>query len=536
MFLALSALSALALTAFGLHWAGLPDWTRHPASISAATLIIGFWVATHQARWYLLPLMRRPQHRPPEADLRVGVATTFVPGAESLEMLERTVAALVGMRVPHDTWVLDEGDDPRVRALCQRLGARHFSRRDRPGYRTEQGRFQAGTKHGNYNAWLEEEGYARYDIVVGFDPDHVPDADFLVRTLGQFRDPRIGYVQAPQVYYNQAASLIARGAAEETYAYYSQTQMALHGAGCPMVTGCHNLHRVEALRGVGGLPAHDADDLLITLLYGYEGWRGAYVPEILAEGLTPAAWPGYLKQQRRWARSVADVKLRAFPKMVGGLPVAERILNGLHGLYFLQGVVMFLVVALAAALLLTGARPAFLGWETLAWGLPAFAVLKAADYYRQRYFLDPETEGGVHWRSLVLKLAKWPYLGLALMEVVAGRTRPYETTQKTALATAERPLLRPHASIIALLLSSLAVGAALGHAPSPPVLVGALALVAVSAGLIGSEFLRWPAAYDAGWRPERIRPRSPQGAGARPALSPDAEATARDRERAGHPH
>src|SRR5919206_567306 len=67
--------------------------------------------------WFLLLLMRRPRPIPARAGWKVGVATTFVPGAESLEMLEETVRALVAMEYPHETWVLDEGDEPQVRAL-----------------------------------------------------------------------------------------------------------------------------------------------------------------------------------------------------------------------------------------------------------------------------------------------------------------------------------------------------------------------------------------------------------------------------------
>ena len=73
------------------------------------------------------------------AGWRVGVATTFVPGAESMDMLAVTVRALVAMDYPHDTWVLDEGDDPQVKALCTRLGAFHFSRKATPGYHTPAG-------------------------------------------------------------------------------------------------------------------------------------------------------------------------------------------------------------------------------------------------------------------------------------------------------------------------------------------------------------------------------------------------------------
>jgi hypothetical protein len=90
-----------------------------------------------ESRWLPLPLMRRPPPMPARRGWRVGVATTFV-----------------ALDYPHESLVLDEADQPDVRALCERLGARHFSRKGRAGYAGEDARFAARTKHGNYNAWL----------------------------------------------------------------------------------------------------------------------------------------------------------------------------------------------------------------------------------------------------------------------------------------------------------------------------------------------------------------------------------------------
>ena len=173
-----------------------------------------------------------------------------------------------------------------------------------PEYQSAARVFRKRSKHGNYNAWLHDIGFSRYDVVVGVDPDHIVGSCFLTETLGYFADPAVGYVQSAQAYYNGQVSFIARGAAEETYDFYSTIQMAAYGVGMPAVIGCHNIHRVIALRDVGGFAPHDADDLLITLLYNAKSWKGVYVPKILARGITPVDWNGYLSQQRRWARSV----------------------------------------------------------------------------------------------------------------------------------------------------------------------------------------------------------------------------------------
>ena len=392
IFAALTILAVAASVVFLSYWLTADDWSDDPIAFAMLTVLILFNLAVQQVRWCCLPWMRQPRRLTPAPGYRVGVATTFVPGAESLPMLEHTVAALVAMDYPHETWVLDEGDSPEVRELCHRLGALHFTRKGISKYQTGCGSFAARTKHGNYNAWLHDVGFARYDVIVSFDPDHVPARAYLARVLAYFADSAVGYVQAPQAYYNQRASFIARGAAEETYAYYSSIQMANYTLGHPIVTGCHTAHRVTALKSVGGFAPHEADDLLITLLYRAAGWRGVYVPEILARGLTPVDWKGYLGQQRRWARSVLDVKFRAYPRLAPSLPWHERVLGLMHGAYYLRSTANVLGLVALLVLLVTGRVPEVLSWTGIGYTLPLMGALLVLDLYRQRFFLDSRSE------------------------------------------------------------------------------------------------------------------------------------------------
>ncbi len=427
----LSALTAVSTLCFVAAWVASDRWETQPLLMAALSLTMCILFAEQQGAWLLLPAMRRPVPMPAGRGWKVGVATTYVPGAESLDMLERTLRALVKMDYPHDTWVLDEGDRPEVRALCARLGARHYSRAAEPAYRTESGPFQFPSKHGNYNAWLQDVAFARYDIVSTFDPDHVPDAVFLGKVLGYFDDPRVGYVQAPQAYSNQAQSLVARGAAEETYGFYSAFQMACNGRGHAMVIGCHNTHRVSALKAAGGFGAHDADDLLLTLHYQRLGWIGVYVPEILARGLTPAEWGNYLRQQRRWARAMLDLKFRVVPCLFPMLPWSSRMLTLLQGLSFLLSSGVLLAQAVGSAVLMaTGEVGQLISPALLVSG--GFVLLSAGLCRReaQRFYLDPERERGWHWRAALLQMIKFPWLVLALGDVLLSRRVAYVTTPK----------------------------------------------------------------------------------------------------------
>lgn len=437
------------------HWFALADWPTHQGAYATLTLLLAIVWINYFGRWFLLPGMRAPAPVAAPAGLRVAVVTTFVPQAEPLAMLAHTVRALVALDYPHDTWVLDEGDDERVKRLCEQLGAHHFSRLHLPQYRTAQGLFQARSKHGNYNAWLDAIGFERYEIVAAFDPDHVPQKEFLSTVLGYFAYPQIGYVQVAPAYYNQEASFIARGAAEETYSYFSTIQMAAHALGYPIIIGSHNTHRIQALKEIGGFAPHDADDLLLTLRYRAHGWQGVYVPKVLARGLVPVDWRGYIGQQWRWARSVLDVKMRHYFRHAVHLPWPSRTLGFLHGFNYLhRSVVIVTALLLLVILLATGLSPAAFSGETVWRLLVVGLVLQGAECYRQRFFFDWRQERGWHWRVGILRFATWPYFLVAFFEVLCGRTKEYALTQKVETASDSSWLFWPQ------LLAATLVGAA----------------------------------------------------------------------------
>src|SRR5690348_13620042 len=243
IFLTLTALHLTVLAFVLYYWIADAHWSRTNFLFILLLLTVFIEFAIWEWRWFALPLMRVPHASPAAKGWKIAAAVTFVPDAESIEMLEETVRAIRAIEYPHDTWVLDEGDDPAVHDLCTRLGARHFSRRHMPQYQAENGRFKTRTKYGNYNSWLEEHGYENYDLVVAFDSDHIPRPDYLDQVIGYFDDKSVGYVQPAQAYYNQNATFIARAAAEETYAYYSSVQMTHFAVGYPILVGCHNTDR-----------------------------------------------------------------------------------------------------------------------------------------------------------------------------------------------------------------------------------------------------------------------------------------------------
>ncbi|MCU1261998.1 MAG: hypothetical protein JWO80_4883 [Bryobacterales bacterium] len=448
-------------------------------------------VCFDQVVWLSLLWHRNSNRRPARQGLRVAAVTAYVGHSEPLGLLEETLRRMVLMRYPHDTWVLDEDDDPRVRELCATLGVNHFSRKGIDCFQTASGRFQRATKYGNYNSWLHAFGFERYDIVSSFDCDHAPEGGFLEAVLGFFNDRGVGYVQAAQCYSNQSASFVARGAAEESYCYYSIVQTAAARFGYPVVTGCHNTHRVTALREVGGFAAHDADDLLITMKYKAAGWRGVYVPQILASGLTPVSWRAYLEQQRRWARSVFDLTLRThdFSHSIGFVPRTISVLQGIR--YFMDGCAILSVFCLTA-LLLMGVSQALTLLGTTAC---LYATIIVTNLYLQRFYLEPTTESGIPWRAFILRFAKWPYTFMALADVIRNRKYSYTVTPK-ATVTGNNVLMLPQFALALCVGAAWGIGYYSGHIANPALhLLGASAVgIPILVGVSG--WMRFPPEYN----------------------------------------
>ncbi|MEO5957189.1 MAG: glycosyltransferase family 2 protein [Nitrospiraceae bacterium] len=491
VFWVLTVLGFGSMGCFLYSWFQLPAWGEHPFAMVVLFAILVMLLINNLGRWWILPSMKRPRAIPARAGLKVAAVTTFLPGIEPLDLLEQTVKALVALDYPHDTWVLDEGDDDRVKQLCAAVGALHFSRLHSPHYQTEVGMFQKRSKYGNYNAWLHEVGFERYDFMAAFDPDHVPNRVFLSKVLGYFDDPRIGYVQAPQVYSNQEASIIARGAAEETYDFYSSVQMACYGKGFPLIIGCHNTHRLSALRECGGFAPHDADDLLLTLLYQSRGWQGAYVPEVLARGLTPVDWPAYLNQQRRWTRSVLDLKLRIAPAVARNLSPTAALLNALHGINYVHRSILLPVAIIFVALMLVfGETLDVVTVETIVSGLSTIIMLHIWERYRQRFYLNGKLERGLHWRARLLQFAKWPYQLAAVADVLINRQFPYVTTPKAAGSSRASFALWPHVISLGVMGFAWAIGLLIHGTIPITVQLCAGVIVVVTLGVMATEW-RW---------------------------------------------
>ena len=440
------ALGLLAIAAF-LFWFFSEDRIGSPWLYWSLTAVLMVKLTMTVHEWICYLGVRPQAAAPPSPPRSVDVLTTWCPG-EPREMVVATLKSIQRMRLPHTTYLCDEGDDPVLKRICAVLGVRHVTRTDKKG-----------AKAGNINNALRQ---ATGDIAVVLDPDHEMSPYFLERVLGYFDDKDVGFVQSAQGYYNQNESLIARAAAEQTYLFYGPIMTGMSHYGVTQAIGANCAFRRVALDSIGGHATGLAEDMATTLeLYGRQ-WKSIYVPEILTRGLAPASYGAYAKQQIKWACGVWDIFIERCWRVFGRISWANRIQFFFAGLFYLRSLCVLVGAAIPIAALTLGLVPWKITFtEFIQWYGPVFFLQILIRQVAQRWVIEP-SEFGFHALGGFLVTATW---WVHLTGIVCSVLRikiPYIPTPKEVEPTDAWLISLPN--ILFALASLLAVfyGLALG--------------------------------------------------------------------------
>lgn len=391
--------------------------------------------------WFYLLFMKIPAHVPPPDGLRVDVFTTAMPG-EPYEMFERSLAAIAAIRYPHRSYLLDGGNDPALAALCERLGVTHIDCRD-----------VKGAKAGKVNHALSQSDG---ELVLVIDPDHIAEPDFLDKVLGHFGDPKVGFVQVVQGYYNQDESFVARAGAEQTYGFYGPTMMGMNGLGTAVAIGANCTFRRKALEDIGGHAVDLAEDLLTSLRLHANGWKSVYVPRRLSFGLTPADLHAYFKQQLKWSTGMFTVFSRDYFRHLFRLPFPCALHYLFAGTYYLEGVATAITCVLPILFLFFGLWAVEMPFSEFVLHLAPYAVMSVLiGWHTQRWLRHP-SEQGFPWRGMFLLKGTWPVFVLGFTYWLTRTAVPYLPTPKTAQKGIFTSLVLPHLTVIVLSLAAIA--------------------------------------------------------------------------------
>ncbi len=423
--------------------------TLNPDALTFSLLLYGAelfgFTATLLHIFMTWRLKRRVSPPVPEG-LKVAV---FIPTYnESVDLVRNTLIAALHMDYPHETWLLDDGNRPAMRALAAELGARYLARGD-----------NLHAKAGNLNHAL---GHTDAEFIAVFDADHAPQRHFLERTLGYFSaDEKVAFVQTPQDFFNldsyQHRWLPGRRSVwTEQSLFFRVIQRGKDTWNAAFFCGSCAVVRREALDRIGGFATETVtEDLHTSIRLHKLGYRSVYHPESLAFGVAPSNVVPFLKQRIRWGQGAMQVWRQEGVLTARGLTLAQRLNYFASMSTYFDGWQKAIFYLAPAVVLLTGVMPInALGMEFFVRFIP---------YYLLSFWLFEELGRG-YGRTVLIEqynMGRFAAFAWATLALFKRHLRFSVTPKGLSRARETYHFLTPQILILALNGIALPLGLAL---------------------------------------------------------------------------
>lgn len=236
---------------------------------------------------------------------------------EDVHLLRGSIQSYLAFDYPCKIYVLDDGNRPDVRVLCEEMGVHYIARKD-----------NLHAKAGNINNALEmTDG----EFVVIFDSDHVARPHFISRTIGYFADDRVGWVQTPHAFYNlDSFSSLYKPEKnlywEEGDLFYRCIQLGKSNANSVVFCGSAAIMRRKALEDVGLIATETiTEDMHTGLRMHSRGWKSVFVHERLIAAQAASEVTAYQSQRLRWGEGNLSIIRHDNPLTMRGLTLDQRI-------------------------------------------------------------------------------------------------------------------------------------------------------------------------------------------------------------------
>ena len=375
--------------------------------------------------------------RPFQADFFPPVDVFITVATEPVEMVEETVRACLAMSYPdHRVFILNDGyvagsEHWRdMEQLAMSLGIQCITRR-----------VSGGAKAGNINHALR---LTESPYVVIFDADHVPHQDFLLKTMGYFADPDMGFIQTPQYYKNHLMNPVAAGSWEQQELFFGPIMKGKNRLNAVFMCGTNMVVRRQALVEAGGMcETNIAEDFLTSLFIHEKGWSSYYLAEVLAEGLAPEDFLSYYKQQSRWARGSLEIIFKYNPLFRGGLTFKQKLQYLTSASFYLCGPITLMNAFLPIIFFFTGQVVFNISTMALASVfLPYILLTLYTLYYSSNYSFT--------FRAIAFSMGAFMIHTKALAAALLGLRSSFQITSKTKLRGNFLYLTTPHILYILL--------------------------------------------------------------------------------------
>jgi cellulose synthase/poly-beta-1,6-N-acetylglucosamine synthase-like glycosyltransferase len=360
-------------------------------------------------------------------------------------VVDRLLDAVCRLEYPKDRLdiqLLDDSTDETVevaRILVDRYAASghpvaYIHRENREGFKA--GALEAGLKT------------AKGEFVAIFDADFVPPADFLLKCIHHFTDPKVGMVQTRWTHINRHYSVLTEVEAILLDGHFVLEHSARSRSGVFFnFNGTAGVWRRRAIDEAGGWE-HDTltEDTDLSYRAQLKGWKFLYLQDVECPAELPVEMTAFKTQQARWAKGLIQVSKKILPKVLASdAPRAVKI----EAFYHLTANLSYPLMIVLSVLLMPAMIIRFYqGWfQMLYIDLPLFM---ASTFSISSFYLVSQKElfPGKWWRSLLyLPLLMALGIGLtitntrAVLEALAGKQTAFARTPKYRVASRKDKVL-----------------------------------------------------------------------------------------------
>ena len=389
---------------------------------------------------YRRPIADWPKDRPlPSVDVFIATYN------ENMQILTRILAACHRIRYPAElltVYICDDGGRKEAAEVAKRWGAQYLARST-----------HEHAKAGNLNYAL---AHSSGDLVLTLDADMVPKPNIIQLMIGYFSDPQMGFVQAPQVFYNPDPYQhnIPWGHLRNNDQDYFMREMLPRRdrLGAVMYIGSNAMFSREALAHIGGFVTGSiTEDLATGLVLQAEKFHCVYCDAVVATGLAPESFTEMVNQRVRWCRGNIQVFRQHNLLSPKGLTFWQRLAYVSGTMYWYFGVQKFIFVISPLLFL-------FFGVISLHTTLSVLVLMWTPYFLSQilTYKRFSERKSTIWW-SHVQELALMPFLSLAaLAESFKVSMKRFRVTNKGIVSR------EPHTSRYFWVLVGFAVVALAG--------------------------------------------------------------------------
>ncbi|SCY43892.1 Glycosyltransferase, catalytic subunit of cellulose synthase and poly-beta-1,6-N-acetylglucosamine synthase [Nonlabens sp. Hel1_33_55] len=204
----------------------------------------------------------------------------------------------------------------------------------------------------SYKAGALKEGLkiAKGDFIAIFDADFLPESDWLLKTVGHFKDPKVGVVQTRWSHLNRDYSILTQVQAFALDAHFTLEQVGRNSKGHFInFNGTAGIWRKQTIFDAGNWQGDTlTEDLDLSYRAQLKNWKFVYLEDVTTPAELPIVISAARSQQFRWNKGGAENFQKMFRKVLSSKNLSLK--TKFHGILHLLNSTMFLNVLIVAVL------------------------------------------------------------------------------------------------------------------------------------------------------------------------------------------